>query len=229
MEQQNIFKITREQYDDWKKSFQSQEDMNKCVYFVLMKLNNDYNFVKRDFDNCVKWSSIVYDKKNECFSNNFWIFKSIMIANSNTKLFRLCCYFDIFMKQQYKENNMIYINKYGFENNKELMNEYDITDRFETYDNLIKDIFDNKDNMFDNFCESIDWNLFKINDNYDYLTEKCIHNISNNEKTKFYVLRLGKMNDFIKDNYRKKRTIEKKSPRKNTDNINLYHGGINMD
>lgn len=224
MEQQNIFKITEEQYREWKRTFQSEEDLNKCVYFTLMKLNNDYNFIKRDFDNCVKWSSIVYDKKNECFSNNFWIFKSIMIANSKTKLFKLCCYFDIFMKQQYKENNIIYINKYGFENNKELMNEYDITDRYECFEDLIKDIFDNKNNMYDNFCESIDWGLFK---NYeDKLSEFHIVNISDNEKKKFYVLRLGKMNDFIKKNYR--RTNEKKEPKKNTDTINLYHDG-NMD
>ena len=68
--ERNVYEITREEYEDWKKSFQKKEDMNKCLYFVLMKLNNDYNFVKREFDNCVNWSNIIYDKQNEIFYSN---------------------------------------------------------------------------------------------------------------------------------------------------------------
>jgi hypothetical protein len=197
--ERNVYEITKEEYEDWKKSFQTKEDMNKCLYFVLMKLNNDYNFVKRDFDNCVNWCNIIYDKQNEIFTNNWKIFEKIIEKNKSKRFIKYLCLYDIFMKRQYKYNNMIYINKYGFENNKELMNEYDITDRYESYENIIQDIFDNKNDLYDNFCESIDWNKMKKQFTTDSIIKNMVVNIGDNKS--FFVLKIGKMNDFIKQSF----------------------------
>ena len=192
----NIYHITSQEYDDWKRSFENVEDMNKCLYFVLMKLNNDYNFVKRDIDNAVNWSNVIYDKDNDTFTNNWNIFQKLFGSNDTKRFSKLLACYDIFMKRQYKENKMIYINKYGFDNNKELMKEYNITERYESYSEIVKDIFDNKNNLFDNFCDSIYWGEMRNKFKTDTIIKNMIVNIGDNKS--FYVLKIGKMGDFIK-------------------------------
>jgi len=193
-------KITDTELNDYKKSFDSYKDMNKVVYFCLMKLGNDYNIIKRDLENSVKWSSIIYDKDTD-FMNNWYFFNNYILTEYEDKSFYdYLLLMDLTLKKLYKEEKVIYVNEYGFENNKELMKKFGLN-HYKSYSEIIeKVVFDNwVDNMITYFNQSINWTEIMGKFENDKLLNKILNNIGN--KNDFYVMKLGKLNDFVKNKY----------------------------
>jgi len=193
-------KITDTELNDYKKSFDSYKDMNKVVYFCLMKLGNDYNIIKRDLENSVKWSSIIYDKDTD-FMNNWYFFNNYILTEYEDKSFYdYLLLMDLTLKKLYKEEKVIYVNEYGFENNKELMKKFGLN-HYKSYSEIIeKVVFDNwVDNMITYFNQSINWTEIMGKFENDKLLNKILNNIGN--KNDFYVMKLGKLNDFVKIKY----------------------------
>lgn len=189
-----MIKISDTDFCDYKKSFVNVKDMNKCVYFCLMKLGNDYNIRKKDLDNSINWSSVIYDKDNDLFMNNWTFFDKYILREYEDKSFYdYLLLFDLTLKKLYKDNKVIYVNKYGFDNNKELMSEYGL-DSYNNFGEIIEKCID-----IISFDNTIDWTY--INDTFDNdrLLNKILNNIG--DKKDFYVMKLGKLNDFVKNKY----------------------------
>lgn len=205
-----MIKLTDNDLNDYKKSFDSYKDMNKVVYFCLMKLGNDYNIKKKDLDNSVNWSSVIYfrDKNNfkDSFMNNWSFFDKYILKEYEDKSFYdMLLLFDLTLKKLYKSEEVIYINNYGFENNKELYDKFGLS----MYDNeisgekawgsfseVIEKIFECGDNSWDN---TINWTDMIDTFENDKLLNKILNNIG--DKKDFFVMKLGKLNDFVKNKY----------------------------
>ena len=187
-------KLTDNDLSEYKNSFENVKDMNKVVYFCLMKLGNDYNIKKKDLDNSINWSSVIYDKDNDLFMNNWTFFDKYILREYEDKSFYdMLLLFDLTLKKLYKDNKVIYVNKYGFDNNKELMNEYRL-DSYNNFGEIIEKCFD-----IISFDNTINWNDMNDTFNNDKLLNKILNNIG--DKKDFYVMKLGKLNDFVKNKY----------------------------
>ena len=187
-------KLTDNDLSEYKNSFENVKDMNKVVYFCLMKLGNDYNIKKKDLDNSINWSSVIYDKDNDLFMNNWTFFDKYILREYEDKSFYdYLLLFDLTLKKLYKDNKVIYVNKYGFDNNKELMNEYRL-DSYNNFGEIIEKCFD-----IISFDNTINWNDMNDTFNNDKLLNKILNNIG--DKKDFYVMKLGKLNDFVKNKY----------------------------
>jgi len=159
-----------------------------------MKLGNDYNIKKKDLDNSVKWSSIVYDKDNDLFMNNWEFFeKNILNEYEDKSFYDYLLLLDLTLKKLYKDNKVIYVNEYGFNNNKDLMIEYGLN-KYNNFKEIIEKCFD-----IINFDNVIDWTEIMKKFENDKLLNKILNNIGN--KNDFYVMKLGKLNDFVKIKY----------------------------
>ena len=187
-------KLTDNDLSEYKNSFENVKDMNKVVYFCLMKLGNDYNIKKKDLDNSINWSSVIYDKDNDLFMNNWTFFDKYILREYEDKSFYdYLLLFDLTLKKLYKDNKVIYVNKYGFDNNKELMNEYRL-DSYNNFGEIIEKCFD-----IISFDNTINWNDMNDTFNNDKLLNKILNNIG--DKKDFFVMKLGKLNDFVKNKY----------------------------
>ena len=193
--------MEKTELEEYKKTFDNLKDMNKVVYFNLMRMGNDYNFIKNDFDNCVNWSSVIYDKESETFMNN-WYFFSNEVMKDNEKeysFYDLLLIMDMKLKQYYREERMIYINDYGFKNNQELMEKFGLN-KFVGYEEIITNIFNGE--LEDTFKDSINWTTIDYYFNEkktDKLLNKVLKDIG--DKKSFYVMKLGKLKDFIDTKY----------------------------
>lgn len=203
--------FSKEEIHKYKKSFSNVKEMNKVVYFNLMKINNDFNMKKKDLDNSVKWSSVVYHTDNSKFNetnenqylmNNWYFFSNtIYLKYDLDSFFDYMLVLDMVNKELFKNDSCIYINEYGFNNNKELMDKFGITDKFGSFEDLIETTLTNED-IYDNYFNAvIDWNSIKKDFENDRMLDMILENISNNDKKEFWVMKLGKLDRFINKKY----------------------------
>ena len=211
--------ISDTELSEYKKSFVNVKDMNKVVYFNLMRLGGDYNMKKRDTDKSVKWSSVVYTERE--FMNIWTFFDKFVLEKKYTdkSFYDMILIMDLTFKKLYKENKLICVNEYIFNNQKDLMVSYGL-DKYMNYKDLIDFIFEKCMTYMDcetTFDDIIIWydmkkefvndkllnhiltefkNKNRINGLYSEMTEK---KFSGNKE--FYIMKLGKMVDFCGNNF----------------------------
>jgi hypothetical protein len=194
--------MNKTELEEYKKTFGNLKDMNKVVYFNLMRIGNDYNFIKNDFDNCVNWSSIIYDKESETFMNNYMFFSNEVMKYQEKEysFYDLLLIMDYLLKQYYKQERMIYVNDYSFKNNQELMEKFGLN-KYIGYEEIITNILNGE--LEETFKDTIKWNNINFNFNRngeDKLLNKILIDRDYGKKS-FKVMKLGKLKDFIDINY----------------------------
>ena len=190
--------ITSEELIQYKKT-RTKRDINKTIYCMLMRLNNDYTLKKKDLDKSVEWSNVLYILESGEYINNWLFFNNYIIKKYHHKsnFIDLLLLFDMTLTKLYETNTMYSINKRLFETNKKIIEKIKLN-QYNSFYNLLEHAIDKYHVNFKNVI-----NINYINREYKYLnnSNKLLFNeifvdIGRNA-TEYYIMRLGKMNEFL--------------------------------
>ena len=182
----------------YKKS-RTKRDINKTIYCMLMRLNNDYTLKKKDLDKSVEWSCVLYIVESNEFINNWVFFNKYIIKKYHYKsnFIDLLLLFDMTLTKLYQTNTMYSINKRWFENNKRIIEKTKLTE-YNSFYNLLEAVIDK---YYVNFKNVININYINreykdLNNSNTLLFSEIFVDIGRNA-SEYYIMRLGKMNDFL--------------------------------
>ena len=205
--------FSKEDIVNYKNSFNNKNELNKVVYFNIMKLKNEYLWSggvgrMNDIDKITKWTSILFNTNNEkiaeinecaeCMENfetyGYFLHK-LMVDYELDSFFDYMVLMDMVCKDRFKCDSMIIVNDYNF-NNKELMEKFGVNHIGEDYESICKILCNTE------FGDCIiKWGEIKNRFNNDKALYKILQNKSNKKNKEWWCCNLGKLNDFVSGRY----------------------------
>ena len=202
--------FSKEEIEEFKKTnYETNKDMNRVVYWNIMRLNNDRNWTGRkeriDFDRLINWSCIIYDKEETLNSKNKYMLYSQFFNEYIRKrysmdydFFNLMIILDMYLTKLYDSDKVYIITDYYMKNSFKLSSYFGD----KTTTDIFNEVLESKSYSV---RECIDWSDIYGND-YDMKDNVLNYYLEDrtwNDRI-YWVMKLGKLNDFVSKDWESK-------------------------